>query len=108
MVREIIDVNTENNIKQINTFCGHYGELMIVKADGTHSHHWALECNRRNQKNYVTGCKNFKSNPKTLMPWVPLNHVKWISCHHGMARPRVADGEGSQPPDMEGNCECTE
>jgi hypothetical protein len=26
-----------------------------------------------------------------------LNHVKWVPCHHGMARPQVADGgEGLQ------------
>jgi hypothetical protein len=25
------------------------------------------------------------------------NHVKWVPCHHGMARPQVADGgEGLQ------------
>jgi hypothetical protein len=23
-------------------------------------------------------------------------HVKWVPCHHGMARPQVADGEGIQ------------
>jgi hypothetical protein len=22
----------------------------------------------------------------------PLVHVRWVSCHHGMARPQVADG----------------
>jgi hypothetical protein len=22
-----------------------------------------------------------------------LNHVRWVPCHHGMARPQVADGE---------------
>jgi hypothetical protein len=22
----------------------------------------------------------------------PLVHVKWVPCHHGMARPQVADG----------------
>jgi hypothetical protein len=32
----------------------------------------------------------FPSVPKTL-------HVKWVHCHHGMARPRVADrGDGLQ------------
>jgi hypothetical protein len=26
-----------------------------------------------------------------------LHHVKWVHCHHGMARPRVADrGDGLQ------------
>jgi hypothetical protein len=23
-------------------------------------------------------------------------HVKWVPCHHGMVRPKVADGEGLQ------------
>jgi hypothetical protein len=22
----------------------------------------------------------------------PANHVRWVPCHHGMARPQVADG----------------
>jgi hypothetical protein len=21
-----------------------------------------------------------------------MNHVRWVACHHGMARPQVADG----------------
>jgi hypothetical protein len=29
-----------------------------------------------------------------------------IACHHGMERPRVADG--GQPPDMEVSCEYVE
>jgi len=30
----------------------------------------------------------------------------YFSCHHGMARPQVADG--GRPPDTEGNCEYVE
>jgi hypothetical protein len=25
--------------------------------------------------------------------WKEAVHVKWVPCHHGMARPQVADGE---------------
>jgi hypothetical protein len=24
--------------------------------------------------------------------WALIGHVKWFPCHHGMARPQVADG----------------
>jgi hypothetical protein len=30
-------------------------------------------------------------------------HVTWVPCHHGMARPQVADG--GRAPDTEGSCE---
>jgi hypothetical protein len=36
-----------------------------------------------------------------------LAHVRWVLCHHGMARPQVADG-GERPTDMEGSCEYIE
>jgi hypothetical protein len=37
--------------------------------------------------------------PKRL-PWdfaflFLMSHVKWVPCHHGMARPQLADGEDS-------------
>jgi hypothetical protein len=32
--------------------------------------------------------------------------VRWVPCHHGMARPQVADG--GSPPGTEGSCECIE
>jgi hypothetical protein len=25
-----------------------------------------------------------------------MDHVRWVPCHHGMAHPQVADGEGLQ------------
>jgi hypothetical protein len=28
-------------------------------------------------------------------------HVSWVTCHHGMARPQVADG--GSPPGAEGS-----
>jgi hypothetical protein len=28
-----------------------------------------------------------------LIPW---SRVRWVPCHHGMARPQVADGDGLQ------------
>jgi hypothetical protein len=27
-----------------------------------------------------------------LVQWISMCHVKWVHCHHGMARPQVADG----------------
>jgi hypothetical protein len=44
--------------------------------------------------------------PDESSPRHPI-HVKQAPCHHGMARPQVADG-GNGPPDMEGNYECIE
>jgi hypothetical protein len=33
------------------------------------------------------------------------NHVKWVPCHHGIARPRVADrGDGLLARGMSGAC----
>jgi hypothetical protein len=26
-----------------------------------------------------------------MLPYLRKAHVKWVHCHHGMARPRVAD-----------------
>jgi hypothetical protein len=40
---EIIAVYTENHTKPINTPCGQNAELLIVKAGGTYSYHWALK-----------------------------------------------------------------
>jgi hypothetical protein len=32
-----------------------------------------------------------------LQTYIFCNHVNWVPCHHGMARPQVADGgEGLQ------------
>jgi hypothetical protein len=42
LFREMIAVYSENHTEQINTFCGENSELLIVKADGTYSYHWAL------------------------------------------------------------------
>jgi hypothetical protein len=30
--------------------------------------------------------------PKLIMHAVLHPHVRWVPCHHGMARPQVADG----------------
>jgi hypothetical protein len=30
-------------------------------------------------------------------------HVRWVLCHHDLARPQVAD-RVRRPPDMEGSC----
>jgi hypothetical protein len=43
LLREIIAVHTENHTKPINTLCGQNAELLIVKAGGTYSYHWALK-----------------------------------------------------------------
>jgi hypothetical protein len=37
---EIITVYCENRTKPINMFCGHYAELLTVKAGGTYTYHW--------------------------------------------------------------------
>jgi hypothetical protein len=43
LFREIITVYSENHMKHINKFCGQNTELLIVKVDGTYSHHWTLK-----------------------------------------------------------------
>jgi hypothetical protein len=44
LVKEIIAVCSENHTKPISTLCGQNAELLIVKAGGTYSYHWALKC----------------------------------------------------------------
>jgi hypothetical protein len=39
LFKEIIPVFPENCVKLINTLCGQNAELLITKADGTHSYH---------------------------------------------------------------------
>jgi hypothetical protein len=41
--KEIITVYSENCAKPINTLCGQNAELLIIKAGGAHSYHWALK-----------------------------------------------------------------
>jgi hypothetical protein len=45
LFREIIVVYSENYTKPINTLHGQNAELLIVKAGGTYSYHWALNVN---------------------------------------------------------------
>jgi hypothetical protein len=42
LFKEIIAVYWENHTKPINALCGHNAELLIVKAGGTYSYHWAV------------------------------------------------------------------
>jgi hypothetical protein len=42
LFKEIIAVYSENHTKPRNTLCGQNVELLIVKADGEYSYHWAL------------------------------------------------------------------
>jgi hypothetical protein len=39
LFKEIIAVYSENNKKPKNTLCHQNADLLIVKADGTHSYH---------------------------------------------------------------------
>jgi hypothetical protein len=41
LFKEIITLYFENHMKLINTLCEQYAELLITKAGGTNSHHWA-------------------------------------------------------------------
>jgi hypothetical protein len=43
LFKEIIAVYSENHTKTKNTICGQMAELLVVKAGGTYSHHWALK-----------------------------------------------------------------
>jgi hypothetical protein len=43
MFREIIAVYSENHMKLINPICGQNAELLIVKAGGAYTCHWALK-----------------------------------------------------------------
>jgi hypothetical protein len=43
LFKEIIAVFTENHMKSINTLCGQNAELLVTKAGGTYSYHWALK-----------------------------------------------------------------
>jgi hypothetical protein len=43
LFREIIAVFSENYVKPTNMLCGQNTELLIVKARGTYSDHWALK-----------------------------------------------------------------
>jgi hypothetical protein len=48
-----------------------------------------------------TGCRGGQGSPRAVVPSVRhltilvdiANLVRWVPCHHGMARPQVADGE---------------
>jgi hypothetical protein len=42
--REIIAVCSVNHTKPINTLRGQNAQLLIVRAGGTYSYHWALKC----------------------------------------------------------------
>jgi hypothetical protein len=44
LFKEIGAADSENHTKPINTFYGQNAELLINKAGGTHSYHWALTC----------------------------------------------------------------
>jgi hypothetical protein len=37
---EIIALYSGYHMKLINTYCGKYAELLIVKASGTYSYYW--------------------------------------------------------------------
>jgi hypothetical protein len=39
LFKEIIAVNSENNIKPTNALCGQNAKLLIVKAGGTYTYH---------------------------------------------------------------------
>jgi hypothetical protein len=43
LFKEIIAVYTENHKKPIITLCGQNAELLIIKAGGRYSYHWALK-----------------------------------------------------------------
>jgi hypothetical protein len=43
LLREIFTFYSENHAKPINTLYGQYAELLVVKAGGTYSYHWALK-----------------------------------------------------------------
>jgi hypothetical protein len=44
LFKKIIALYSENHTKPLNTICGQNAELLNVKACGTYSYHWALEC----------------------------------------------------------------
>jgi hypothetical protein len=43
LFKEIIIVYSKKDTKLINIVCGKSTELLIIKAGGTHSYHWALK-----------------------------------------------------------------
>jgi hypothetical protein len=43
LVREIIEVNSENHKKHINTLCEEGAKFISVKACGMNSYHYALK-----------------------------------------------------------------
>jgi hypothetical protein len=43
LFREIIAVYSADYMKHTNTLCEQNAELLIVKASGTYSYHWALK-----------------------------------------------------------------
>jgi hypothetical protein len=42
LFKEIVSASTENHTKPINTLCGLNVELLIIKAGGICSYHWAF------------------------------------------------------------------
>jgi hypothetical protein len=43
LFRKIIAVHSKNHNKLINVFCEKNVELLIIKAGGTYSYHWAFK-----------------------------------------------------------------
>jgi hypothetical protein len=43
LFKKIITVYSKNHTKPINTPHSQIAELLIIKAGGTHSYHWALK-----------------------------------------------------------------
>jgi hypothetical protein len=41
LFKEMIEVYSENSMKPINTVCEQNAKLLIIKAGGPHSYHWA-------------------------------------------------------------------
>jgi hypothetical protein len=44
LLREIIDVYSDNHTEPINTLCGQSAELLIVKVGGTYKYQCFLKC----------------------------------------------------------------
>jgi hypothetical protein len=43
LFKVIIVVYSENHMKSLNTLCGQNAKLLIIKAGGRYSYHWALK-----------------------------------------------------------------
>jgi hypothetical protein len=72
---------------QMDSFVSTYLIIILYKNDGRHQ----LERHKGYQMETDTSTI-VHPKPNTITNSEPF-HVKWVPCHHGMARPQVADGE---------------